>query len=128
MLDYIYIGSNDLTVSTRFYKALLCPMGYEYITEHSLPAFRHPDKAFSPSLYLSVPFNGLPATEGNGMMLAFDVASSQMVDKLHQTALLNGGTNEGAPGFRSRYGNDFYVSYVRDPYGNKLAIFARIPA
>ncbi|AWS93909.1 TPA: hypothetical protein LC218_004078 [Salmonella enterica subsp. arizonae serovar 13,22:z4,z23:-] len=32
-----------------------------------------------------------------------------------------GGTDEGAPGLRPHFGEDFYSAYVRDPDGNKLA-------
>jgi hypothetical protein len=33
----------------------------------------------------------------------------------------NGGSDEGAPGTRAYYSPTFYVAYVRDPDGNKLA-------
>jgi catechol 2,3-dioxygenase-like lactoylglutathione lyase family enzyme len=36
-------------------------------------------------------------------------------------ALANGGSDEGAPGTRAYYSPTFYVAYVRDPDGNKLA-------
>ncbi|ECJ2545422.1 hypothetical protein FNN75_11325 [Salmonella enterica subsp. arizonae] len=32
-----------------------------------------------------------------------------------------GGTDEGVPGLRPHFGEDFYSAYVRDPDGNKLA-------
>ena len=43
---------------------------------------------------------------------------------LHAAALAAGGTDEGPPGFRDAYGADFYVGYLRDPQGNKIAIFS----
>jgi hypothetical protein len=33
----------------------------------------------------------------------------------------NGGSDEGAPGTRAYYSPTFFVTYVRDPNGNKLA-------
>jgi hypothetical protein len=39
----------------------------------------------------------------------------------HAAALANGGSDEGAPGTRAYYSPTFYVAYVRDPNGKKLA-------
>lgn len=47
------------------------------------------------------------------------------VQTVHATALAHGGKSEGAPGLRPHYGMDFYVAYVRDPYGNKHAAVCR---
>ena len=44
------------------------------------------------------------------------------------TALAAGGSDEGQPGFRATYGPRFYVSYLRDPQGNKIALFSDNPA
>ncbi|MEC8196864.1 MAG: VOC family protein, partial [Pseudomonadota bacterium] len=41
--------------------------------------------------------------------------------------LAAGGTDEGSPGFRPDYGPHFYVSYLRDPDGNKIAIYSSDP-
>ena len=35
------------------------------------------------------------------------------------------GSSEGAPGLRPQYKPDFYVAYVRDPDGNRLAAGCR---
>jgi hypothetical protein len=42
------------------------------------------------------------------------------VDKFHQAALANGGTDEGEPGPRPDYGPEYYGAFVRDPDGNKV--------
>lgn len=47
------------------------------------------------------------------------------VQTFHATALAQCGKSEGAPGLRPHYGKDFYVAYVRDPDGNKLAFVCR---
>jgi catechol 2,3-dioxygenase-like lactoylglutathione lyase family enzyme len=60
-------------------------------------------------------------------MSAFAVPSHAAVDLAYQAALANGGTDEGAPGLRSRYGPDYYGAYVRDPDGNKLHVVSRGP-
>jgi len=54
-------------------------------------------------------------------MIAFRAKDEAQVGHFHAVALEYGGTDEGAPGTRSYYEPNFYVAYVRDPDGNKLA-------
>lgn len=73
-----------------------------------------------PYLYLYKPFDGRPATWGNGTHVAFQAESREVVDEFYAQALAHGGTDEGAPGLREHYGPNYYAAYVRDPDGNKL--------
>ncbi|MFM7444877.1 MAG: VOC family protein, partial [Tabrizicola sp.] len=66
------------------------------------------------------PFDGNPASVGNGTMVSFLAQTRAQVDAFHAAALAHGGTDEGAPGLRPQYGPHFYAAYVRDPDGNKL--------
>ena len=77
-----------------------------------------PDK---PALGLFKPFDGQPATVGNGVMVALQVDSAATVDALHRKALELGATDEGAAGPRGIPG--FYAGYFRDPDGNKLNFY-----
>ncbi len=72
-------------------------------------------------------FDGRPASAGNGSMVAFEARSQKQVRDLHSAALTAGGVNEGQPGFRASYGPHFYVGYLRDPQGNKIALFSSDP-
>jgi len=63
------------------------------------------------------PFNGEPATAGNGNMAAISAGTPELVKALYHKALETGGRCEGQPGDR---GNGFYAAYFRDPEGNKL--------
>lgn len=54
-------------------------------------------------------------------MVTFAAHSAEAVRAFHSAALANGGIDEGAPGTRAYYAPTFYVAYVRDPDGNKLA-------
>jgi predicted lactoylglutathione lyase len=57
-------------------------------------------------------------------MIAFAAASTADVDAAHAAALANGGSDEGAPGFRPADSTAWYGAYVRDPTGNKLCLYA----
>lgn len=60
-------------------------------------------------------------------MVAFEARSQKQVRDLHSTALAAGGYDDGQPGFRDSYGAHFYVGYLRDPQGNKIALFSNDP-
>jgi predicted lactoylglutathione lyase len=77
----------------------------------------------SPAVSITRPFDGKPATVGNGVMVAIAVDSTDKVDAMHAKALELGGQDEGAPGPR---GEQFYAGYFRDVDGNKLNAFCMV--
>ena len=83
------------------------------------------DGAEELALWLCPPFDGGPATPGNGVMIALQAHTLEQVQMFHRSALENGGSCEGPPGWRPQYNADFYAAYVRDPDGNKLAAVCR---
>lgn len=122
MIGYTMVGTKDLARSLRFYDPLFAEMGLEQCWRDDKSAswgVASDDKI--PRFFTGYPFNGEQATVGNGTMTAFRVRDPAVVDRLYATAMGNGGSDEGKPGPRARYGPDFYGAYVRDPDGNKLA-------
>ncbi|MGR3503212.1 VOC family protein [Pseudaestuariivita sp.] len=124
-MGYVTVGSNDMAASERFYAAVLPALGYtseRYQGDLSYlpPAALGPA---APHFYVKAPFDGKDASAGNGAMVAFEAPSQTLVRDLHATGLAAGGTDEGAPGFRAAYSANFFVAYLRDPSGNKIALF-----
>jgi catechol 2,3-dioxygenase-like lactoylglutathione lyase family enzyme len=78
-----------------------------------------------PRFYVYIPFDGNAASAGNGSMVAFAAPSSAAVDAAHAAGLESGGTDDGAPGPRDRYGAGYYAAYLRDPDGNKVQVVHR---
>jgi len=120
IISHITLGTNDYQKASAFYDAVLKPLGFSRVVK---PAGKPPMYAINgemPHLYLYQPFDGKPATAGNGTQVAFTAKSRQAVDEFHRKSLDNGGTDEGAPGVRKHYGPHYYAAYVRDPDGNKL--------
>lgn len=132
MLSYITIGANDVPVSGRFYAAILIPLGYAHTDAGNAAVFslpEGPDRRGGPNtIYVVKPYNGEAATVGNGSMTAFQTATHASVRAVHAAGVQAGGIDEGAPGFRAEYSQHFYVAYLRDPMGNKIAIFCNNPA
>jgi hypothetical protein len=73
------------------------------------------------------PYDGQPASVGNGAMVAFQVPTQRQVRELHAAAIAAGRRDEGQPGFRDAYSAGFYVGHLRDPPGNKVALFCNHP-
>lgn len=119
MIGYVTLGTNQFDKAAAFYDALLGELGAKRFME--MDTFIAWSAAPNgPSIAISKPFNGEPATVGNGVMVAIVVDSKDKVDALHAKALALGGSDEGAPGFR---GDTFYAGYFRDLDGNKLNAF-----
>ncbi|KJZ20429.1 VOC family protein [Loktanella sp. S4079] len=131
MIAYVTVGADDIAAARQFYTAFLVPLGYAMTEGPEGLSFALPtltgQAAVAPDFYVKPTFDGRPASAGNGSMVAFEAPSQQDVRGLHTAALQAGGTDEGQPGFRAAYGPRFFVGYLRDPQGNKIALFSSNP-
>ena len=119
MIGYVTLGTNDIERAARFYDALLGELGASRFMEmETFIAWSTSPGA--PAVSVIKPFDGKPATVGNGVMVALAMDSKEKVDALHKKAMELGAQDEGAPGPR---GPGFYAGYFRDPDGNKLNAF-----
>jgi catechol 2,3-dioxygenase-like lactoylglutathione lyase family enzyme len=131
MISYVTVGVDDIARAKRFYSAFLPALGYGVSEGGEGLSYALPVPAgqvpILPDFYVKPTFNGGPATAGNGTMVAFEAINQQQVRDLHAAALAAGGSDEGQPGFRAAYGPNFYVGYLRDPQGNKIALLSCDP-
>ncbi|QYJ01064.1 VOC family protein [Thalassovita mediterranea] len=120
MIGYVTFGTNDIQRAAKFYDAIATEMGtgrmMDFETFIAWGAWDGPA-----GIAATKPFDGKPASVGNGTMVALQAKDRAQVDKLYEIALANGGSDEGAPGPRGEDG--FYAAYFRDPDGNKLNAF-----
>jgi len=120
MIGYVTVGTNDFERAVAFYDELLALLGAGRFmeVENTFVAWAiAPDK---PGFSVTRPFDGNPATVGNGTMIALAADSKDLVHKVYDKALELGGTDEGPAGPR---GDEFYAGYFRDLDGNKLNVF-----
>jgi catechol 2,3-dioxygenase-like lactoylglutathione lyase family enzyme len=120
MIGYATLGTNNLPRALAFYDALLSELGAKRLWD-SPRGTAYGTSPTAPGLGIMTPFNGQPASAGNGTMIALAVGSRELVDRLYAKAMALGGSDEGPPGPRGAGG--FYVAYFRDLDGNKLNFF-----
>ena len=119
MIGYATIGANDLERATKFYDAVLAPLGGQR-------AFANERMQFymgggSPGMIaVCKPYDEQPASAGNGSMFGLAAADRSQVDAVHAAAIAAGAKCEGEPGLRT---DTFYGAYFRDPDGNKICVF-----
>jgi catechol 2,3-dioxygenase-like lactoylglutathione lyase family enzyme len=117
MIHHVSVGTNDIKRAKAFYDPLMSLIGFRLL-KHSDKAAHYgaSDIVFS----LETPTDGRPATAGNGVHVAFQAPDRETVRRFHETALANGGADEGAPGIRENYNANYYGAFVRDLDGNKI--------
>ena len=124
MIGYVTIGALDVEKAMPFYDAVLGAIGYERQFFDSGWA-GYGLKGQDATTFICPPFDGQAARGGNGVMIAFKGESKEAVQAAHAAALAQGGVDEGAPGPRPADSTSFYGAYMRDPTGNKIAVFTK---
>lgn len=117
MPGYVTLGTNKIAQAVEFYDALMKEIGWMSLFDHGSGGRVYGD---GKTIFGIVgPFNGEPATPGNGTMIGFTLDSTEAVDRFHAKLLELGGSDEGAPGPRGPEGQA-YMAYGRDLDGNKI--------
>ena len=122
MIGYVTVGTNDLERARSFYDTVMAELGAKRGMETETFTMWSTGPG-SPALGAIKPFDGNPATPGNGAMVSLAVSSRELVDKVHATALAACASEEGAPGLGGDEEMGFYAGYFRDLDGNKLNVF-----
>lgn len=116
-MHYFVAGTNDMDAATRFYDEIFAHFGIRQAAKTDRMTYWLGDGfAFA----VAEPFDGKPATNGNGTMIGFNVGEADQVDEVYRKALELGGADDGGPGQRGPY----YSAYVRDLDNNKICFSA----
>lgn len=127
MLGYVSLGTNDMARATAFYDELAAMVGAKRVWD-SDGFVAWSNSPAGGGISVTKPYNGEPATVGNGVMAAIAAPDRATVDKIYEKAISLGAADEGGPGPRGGDDSNFYAAYFRDPDGNKLNAFYLGPA
>lgn len=117
IISHISIGTNNFDRAVTFYDKVLSTLGSKQLMSH--PGAVAYGKEY-PEFWVQTPYNGEPATVGNGSHIGFVASTKEAVHAFHEAALSEGGTDDGAPGPRPDYGDAYYGCFIRDLDGNKI--------
>lgn len=123
MIHHIDFGVADFQRSLDFYTRALAPLGLTPFMNRSghgcqLVGFGTPP---DPEFWIR------DSRELTGRLhVAFHAGSRAAVDAFHAAAMAAGGRDQGAPGLRSRYAENYYAAYVLDPDGHNVEAVCRL--
>jgi catechol 2,3-dioxygenase-like lactoylglutathione lyase family enzyme len=125
MLDHVSIGVADSARTRKFYDAALKPLGYRCLSE-SADSLGYGDRAVQ--FWISPSARPVKGDLQSGLHFCFAAPSRKAVDAFHVAALGAGGKDNGGPGLRASYGDNYYAAFVIDPDGYRLEAYCSRPA
>lgn len=117
IISHISIGTNQFDQAVAFYDKVMPTLGCKKIMQH--PEAAAYGREF-PEFWVQTPYDGKPATVGNGSHIGFIAQTKDAVHAFHEAALAAGATDDGAPGPRADYTDAYYGCFIRDLDGNKI--------
>ncbi|AKV03970.1 Lactoylglutathione lyase [Labilithrix luteola] len=127
MIDHTGIHTKDPAKSRAFYEKALAPLGYavlmEIPTEYTggLVVLGY-GVAPKPDFWVA---EGTP--EEPKVHTAFRAESRKQVDEFYAAALAAGGKDNGPPGPRPHYHQNYYGAFVLDPDGHNIEAVCHDP-
>jgi predicted lactoylglutathione lyase len=114
MIEHVSVPISNYKTATKFYTAALKPLGYTLYRKYPPMAAGFMEGG-STSFWL-VQKKG----KVQPMHVALGSKSKKAVDDFYAKGLKAGGKNNGAPGFRLDYGDDYYAAFLLDQDGNNI--------
>jgi catechol 2,3-dioxygenase-like lactoylglutathione lyase family enzyme len=116
MIDHVSLGVRSLERATPFYEAVLGALDYRKMVER--PATVGFGRQY-PCLWLNLR-PGIGSHADSGWHVALRARSQDQVDAFHSAALVHGGGDGGAPGWRHYSSARVYAAFVLDEDGNRI--------
>jgi catechol 2,3-dioxygenase-like lactoylglutathione lyase family enzyme len=113
MIDHVTANVSDFEQAKRFYEQALAPLGYSLQMEFDGAAGFGPGEG--------VPDFWIGSREERGAShIAFSAPNRGAVDAFYEAATGAGGRDNGAPGVREHYHENYYAAFVHDADGNNI--------
>ena len=112
-MDHIGLIVSNVEGAKTFYRACLSTLGWEFRDYGDRGGvFRN---SGSPPFYITP-----GAVDASGAHFAFRASSREQVESFHRAAIMQGATDNGAPGLRPDYAQGYYAAFVLDANRNNL--------
>lgn len=128
MLDHIGFAVSNLKVSRVFYEKALKPLGIRVVMEVT-PEMTGTEDSHN-GMGVDRPFFWFGTGENRvtGVHVAFAAESRKIVDEFHAAGIAAGGKDNGKPGVRPHYHENYYGAFLFDPDGNNIEAVCHKPA
>ena len=120
MLNHVSIGVSDIARSQVFYDKVLEPLGYKRLStdDTSLGYGNH-----SIGLWLLATKNPVRPDMSSGLHFCFESPTRRGVEDFHKAATAFGGSDNGGPGVREDYADNYFAAFVVDPDGYRIEAY-----
>jgi len=120
MLHHVSIGVKDLVAAKRFYDKALAPLQIKCLVEgESYLGYG----AEGPEFWVLAVKRPVKADDESGLHFCLQAGSRKAVNEFHAAAVKSGGRDNGEPGIRKDYGENYYAAFVVDPDGYRLEVY-----
>lgn len=113
MIDHTGFAVSDLARSIEFYKQALAPLGIELVMNIPNIAAGFGERG-KPEFWIGI------GTPSDKIHIGFRASSRSVVDAFYKAAIAAGATDNGPPGPRPHYHENYYGGFVRDPDGHNV--------
>jgi len=120
MIDHIGIAVTDLEKSVAFYEKALAPLGYTLLKKYPGMAAGF-GIAPKPDFWIGLGKQPHPAH------IAFRADGRAKVRDFYAAAMAAGGVDNGEPGTREKYHENYYGAFVKDPDGQNIEAVCHEP-
>jgi catechol 2,3-dioxygenase-like lactoylglutathione lyase family enzyme len=120
MISHVSVGVKDIAEAGKFYDAVLAPLGYKRLFDGAEALYYG---ATSPGFGVIKVERPVPADAGSGLHFCFDAPNRAGVDQFYAAAVKAGGKDNGKPGLRKDYGDNYYAAFVIDLDGYRLEAY-----
>lgn len=125
MIDHIALRVGDYPRSKTFFQAALAPLGYTVVMEFDMPEGKVGGMGVGgamPDFWI-----GQGEAQRPPVHVAFHAENRAVVDAFYQAAIDAGGKDNGKPGLRPHYHQDYYGAFITDPDGNNIEAVCHKP-
>lgn len=119
LFNHVQIKVKDLKNSQKFYDLIMSILGYHKVLDIK-------DTVIGYGTNVQDMFEIRIATSealiSKSVHVAFNFPSLQCVDNFYKTALKNGASCNGIPGYKPEYEENYYSAFVIDPDGHNIEV------